>query len=146
MRMAGHAQHDPAAYVPHEMMDYWKARDPLDRYARYLTENRLWDADTQSSLDGRVEQELAEELALAEASPFPPPESAEQGVYCEGCHTIEARWQRPREEVMPPKSSAKAEWVVADFGDVTPGAGGGAGPVAAGESKSSGAVRKEGRS
>ncbi len=24
MRMKGHAQHDPAEYVPKEMFDYWK--------------------------------------------------------------------------------------------------------------------------
>ena len=30
---------------------------------------------------------------------------------------------RPKEEVMPPKSSVKAEWVLQDFGDVTPGVG-----------------------
>jgi TPP-dependent pyruvate/acetoin dehydrogenase alpha subunit len=142
MRMSGHAQHDPAAYVPREMMDYWKARDPLDRYARYLTENRLWDADTPGSLDARVERELAAELALAEASPFPAPEVAEQGVYCDGCHSIEARWQRPREELMPPKSSVKAEWLVEDFGDVTPGTAEGALPAGS-QPQSTGAARKE---
>jgi pyruvate dehydrogenase E1 component alpha subunit/2-oxoisovalerate dehydrogenase E1 component alpha subunit len=121
MRMAGHAQHDVAAYVPHEMTDYWKARDPLARYMAYLTENQLWDAGTQAAIDSRVERELADELVLAEASPFPPPEAAGQGVYCDGCHTIEARWQRPREELLPPKSSVKAEWMVEDFGDMVPG-------------------------
>ena len=30
MRMRGHAQHDPAEYVPKEMFEYWKKRDPLD--------------------------------------------------------------------------------------------------------------------
>jgi hypothetical protein len=54
-------------------------------------------------------------VEFAENSPFPPPESAEEGVYCEGCHTIEADWQRPREEVMPPRSSVKAEWPLKSF-------------------------------
>ena len=143
MRMAGHAQHDPAAYVPRPMLDYWKGQDPLDRYQSYLTENRLWDADTQGALDARIERELAEELALAEASPFPPPALAEQGVYCEGCHTVEALWQRPREEVTPPKSSVRAEWVVEDFGKMAARSGDGAGSPAAGESKSSGAARRK---
>jgi len=132
MRMAGHAQHDPAAYVSREMMDYWKTRDPLPRYAAYLTEKQLWDAGAQSALDTRIERELAAELELAEASPFPPPESAGQGVYCEGCHTIEPHWQRPTGELLPPKSGVKAEWVVQDLGDVMPGAGGGAAPKNAG--------------
>ncbi len=58
MRMSGHAQHDPAEYVPREMMDYWKARDPLERCRACLTQNKLWDADTQAALDARVEREL----------------------------------------------------------------------------------------
>lgn len=120
MRMTGHAQHDAAEYVPREMFEYWKARDPLDRYEKHLTENRLWDEKTKADIDARVERELAEDLAFAESSPYPPPELAEQGVYCDGCHTIEAKWQRPKEEVMPPKSSVTAAWKVSDFGGVAP--------------------------
>ncbi|MCL5287757.1 MAG: thiamine pyrophosphate-dependent enzyme, partial [Acidobacteria bacterium] len=41
-RMQGHAQHDPAEYVPQEMVEYWKARDPIARYEEYLTANKLW--------------------------------------------------------------------------------------------------------
>jgi TPP-dependent pyruvate/acetoin dehydrogenase alpha subunit len=124
MRISGHAQHDPAAYVPREMMDYWKARDPLDRYRTHLAQNQLWDADTHAALDARVERELAAELAAAEASPFPPPESAGQGVYCDGCHSIQARWVRLKDEVMPPQSSVRAAWTVADFGGMGAGVAG----------------------
>ncbi len=116
MRMRGHAQHDPAEYVPKEMFDYWKARDPLGRYEKYLTANKLWDAKTKAQIDARIERELKEDLEFAENSPFPPPELAEQGVYCEGCHTIEPEWHRPIEEVMPPKSSTQAVWQVESFG------------------------------
>jgi TPP-dependent pyruvate/acetoin dehydrogenase alpha subunit len=120
MRMTGHAQHDAAEYVPREMLEYWKARDPLDQYERHLTEDHLWDEKTKADIDARVERELAEDLAFAESSHYPPPELAEQGVYCDGCHTIEARWLRPKEEVMPPKSSVTAAWTVSDFGGVSP--------------------------
>src|SRR5215475_4683425 len=36
MRMKGHAIHDAAAYVPKEMFDFWKKRDPLARFENYL--------------------------------------------------------------------------------------------------------------
>ena len=36
MRMKGHAQHDPAEYVPKAMFDYWKTQDPIARYEAYL--------------------------------------------------------------------------------------------------------------
>ena len=116
MRMSGHAQHDPAEYVPKEMFEYWKARDPIARYEKYLTTNKLWDVKAKAEIDGRIERLLDQEQEFAENSPFPPPELAEQGVYCEGCHEIKAEWKRPIEEVMPPKASAKAAWTVDDFG------------------------------
>ncbi len=118
MRMRGHAQHDPAEYVPQEMFAYWKARDPIDRYVKYLTDNRIWDAKTKAEIDARIEGELKEDLAYAESSPFPPPELAEQGVYCEGCHRVEAEWRRPKKEVMPPQSSVAPVWRVEDFGSL----------------------------
>ena len=118
MRMKGHAQHDPAEYVPQEMVEYWKARDPIIRYEQYLTKKKLWDPKTKAEIDARIERELQEEQEFAENSPLPPPELAEQGVFCEGCHTIEARWERPIEEVMPPKSSVRPEWTVKNFGGI----------------------------
>jgi TPP-dependent pyruvate/acetoin dehydrogenase alpha subunit len=116
MRMKGHAQHDPAEYVPKEMFSYWEARDPIARYEKYLTENKIWDEKTKAALDARIEKELKEDLEFAEGSPLPPPELAEQGVYCDGCHTVEAEWKRSKREVTPPQSSVKPEWQVRDFG------------------------------
>lgn len=116
MRMRGHAQHDPAEYVPKAMFDYWEARDPIARYEELLTRNKLLDAKTRAAMDDRIERELKEDLEYAENSPFPPPELAEQGVYCEGCHTIEAEWKRPIAEVTPPKSSVEPVWKVESYG------------------------------
>jgi TPP-dependent pyruvate/acetoin dehydrogenase alpha subunit len=110
MRMRGHAQHDAAEYVPKQTLEEWKKRDPLDRYEKFLNENKLWDAKTKKEIDARIAREIQADVEFAESSPFPPPELAGEGVYCEGCHTIEADWKRPKEEVMPPRSSVKAEW------------------------------------
>jgi TPP-dependent pyruvate/acetoin dehydrogenase alpha subunit len=118
MRMKGHAQHDPAEYVPKAMFDYWKAQDPIARYEAYLTEHKLWDAKKKSEIDARIERELEADQKFAEESPMPPPELAREGVYCDGCHTIEAAWQRPKKEVMPPASSVDTTWKLTDFGAV----------------------------
>ncbi len=118
MRMRGHAQHDPAEYVPKEMFAYWKQRDPIERYEKYLTANKLWDAKSRKAIEDRIDSEVQKDLEAAEAAPFPPPELAEQGVYCDGCHTIEADWKRPKSEVTPPKSSVAAQWQVAEFGGI----------------------------
>jgi TPP-dependent pyruvate/acetoin dehydrogenase alpha subunit len=115
MRMRGHAQHDPAEYVPKEMFDYWKARDPITLYEKYLTENKIWDAAAKSEIDARIERELDVEQKFAEDSPLPPPELAEEGVYCDGCHEIEADWKRAKSEVSPPKSSIDPTWRLKDL-------------------------------
>src|SRR5271170_3334590 len=78
MRMRGHAQHDPAEYVPKEMFEHWKRRDPIDSYERKLTEAGVLTAKKKKEIETRIDRELAEELAIAEAAPFPPPELAEQ--------------------------------------------------------------------
>jgi len=119
MRMKGHAQHDAADYVPKEMFEYWKARDPIDRYTKYLIERGILDEKQKSEIDARIERDLDGAQKFAEEAPFPKPESAAQGVFCEGCHTIEANWQRPKEEVTPPATTTQAAWKIADFGAFT---------------------------
>jgi TPP-dependent pyruvate/acetoin dehydrogenase alpha subunit len=108
MRMRGHAQHDPAGYVPKKMLAYWEARDPIACYEKSLMAEKLLDAKGKKEIEGKIEALLEGDRKFAEESPLPPPELAAQGVYCEGCHTIQAKWERPVDEVMPPQSSGGA--------------------------------------
>jgi len=55
MRMKGHAQHDPAEYVPKEMFEYWKRPRPAPLYEKYLTENNIWDTKKKSEIDARID-------------------------------------------------------------------------------------------
>jgi hypothetical protein len=98
------------------MFEFWKARDPIALYEKFLTDNKIWDAAAKAELDARIEKLLDGEQKFAEDSPMPPPEFAAEGVYCDGCHTIEASWQRPIEEVTPPKSGIDTTWKLSDFG------------------------------
>jgi TPP-dependent pyruvate/acetoin dehydrogenase alpha subunit len=117
-RRLGHAQHDPAEYVPKEMRAYWEARDPIERHEKFLLSEKLLDAKGKAEIEKKIDTLLASEREFAENSPMPPPELAEQGVYCTGddCHKIAAKWERPKSEVMPPKSSVAAVWSVEGFG------------------------------
>lgn len=115
-RMKGHAQHDAADYVPKQMYEFWKQRDPIELFEKQLVDSGLLDAESKAAMEARIEKELDEDREFAENSPLPPPEFAEDGVYCEGCHTIEPAWERPVEEVMPPRASVKPEWIVQQFG------------------------------
>jgi hypothetical protein len=116
MRMKGHAQHDAAEYVPKEMFAYWKARDPITRYEKLLTDEKLLTAKSKAEIESRINKQIEEDREFAENSPQPPPELAEQGVYCDGCHTVAAKWERSKKDVMPPKSSVAPLWKVRQFG------------------------------
>ena len=81
MRMRGHAEHDDMKYVPRELLEQWAAKDPILRYERHLLDSGLADRAELESVTARIEADLAEDLAAAEASPFPDPESGLHGVY-----------------------------------------------------------------
>jgi TPP-dependent pyruvate/acetoin dehydrogenase alpha subunit len=117
-RRMGHAQHDPAEYVPKEMRAYWEARDPIALYEKFLTGENLLDAKGRKEIEEKINTLLAKERDFAEKSPMPPPELAETGVYCTGddCHKIRAKWERPVAEVTPPRSRVEAVWTVPGFG------------------------------
>lgn len=97
-RRKGHAQHDPAKYVPAWMLKEWEAKDPIARFERHLTENGLWTEREKNEILARIKSELEEDLAAAEASPLPQAEDAAKGVYCDGCHEIRPIWKRSPEE------------------------------------------------
>jgi TPP-dependent pyruvate/acetoin dehydrogenase alpha subunit len=129
-RRLGHAQHDPAEYVPKEQRAYWEARDPIALYEKFLTGQKLLDAKSKKEVEDKIDALLQKEREFAEDSPMPPPELAEKGVYCTGddCHKIRPKWERPIAEVTPPKSSIAAVWTVAGFGSGK-GSGGGTAPI-----------------
>ena len=135
-RRLGHAQHDPAEYVPKEMRACWEARDPIALYEKFLTAEKLLDAAGKKEIDDKLDKLLAAEREFAENSPMPPAEFAEGGVYCTGddCHKIRAKWERPIAEVTPPRSSVKAVWTVPGFGSGK-GSGGADAPIHFGDTK-----------
>jgi pyruvate dehydrogenase E1 component alpha subunit/2-oxoisovalerate dehydrogenase E1 component alpha subunit len=81
MRMRGHAEHDDMKYVPAGMVEEWRARDPLERYERWLVSAGHTRPEELSAIVARIESSLQEDLAFAEASPFPDPGSGLGGVY-----------------------------------------------------------------
>src|SRR5438309_3587816 len=66
MRMKGHAQHDPAEYVPAEMLTYWKQRDPIERYEKFLTAGKILDAKKKAEIEARIEREVEADREFAE--------------------------------------------------------------------------------
>jgi TPP-dependent pyruvate/acetoin dehydrogenase alpha subunit len=97
MRMKGHAIHDAASYVPKQMFEFWKKRDPLARFENYLLKDKKWLTPKENeALIAEVEAVIEAEREIAVNSPMPTPESAEGGVFCEdGCHEIKPKYGMP---------------------------------------------------
>lgn len=81
MRMRGHAVHDPADYVPRELLEEWEARDPLARFTSHLRAEGILSAERDREMANRIRRELDEAVAWAEASPWPDAGTITENVY-----------------------------------------------------------------
>lgn len=80
-RMKGHAEHDNQAYVPPEIIEEWKAKDPLPRFERVLMELGHATQDDFMRIQDRVRAEVDAATDEAERSPMPRPEEAALGLF-----------------------------------------------------------------
>ncbi len=53
MRMHGHAEHDPADYVPKEMFEEWRKKDPVELFEKALIEGGVIDDGAREGHPGR---------------------------------------------------------------------------------------------
>jgi len=82
-RMTGHSAHDDAGYVPKALFAEWERKDPIRRFEKDLVGRRLVDAAALREMEARIEAELDEAVAWAEAQPYPEPRECLVGVYHE---------------------------------------------------------------
>jgi TPP-dependent pyruvate/acetoin dehydrogenase alpha subunit len=80
MRMHGHAAHDDMRYVPQELLEKWRDRDPIDRQEKRVL---ALGADV-AALRAQVAAEIDEAASEALAMEMPNPADAHRGVFCEG--------------------------------------------------------------
>jgi 2-oxoisovalerate dehydrogenase E1 component len=82
-RMRGHEEASGTRYVPAELFEFWKARDPVDRFTRRLLEEGVW---TEAEIEA-LRRELAAaiedaaEWALAQPLPESTAEQERAAVY-----------------------------------------------------------------
>jgi len=80
-RMTGHSAHDDAGYVPKELFEEWKKKDPILRLEESLEEQQILTRAEIGDMTRRIAAEIDEAVALAEKDPFPAPEECLSGVY-----------------------------------------------------------------
>jgi pyruvate dehydrogenase E1 component alpha subunit len=83
LRMEGHAVHDDAFYVPHEMFEEWAKRDPIERFREWLRDNVSLTEGEEDEIAADVKHLLVEAMRRAEESPQPEPSTVTDGVYAD---------------------------------------------------------------
>lgn len=81
MRMHGHAEHDPAKYVPRELLEEWKQKDPILIAERLLTELGYGDEAYFHEVGERAKKDIEAGLEFAEQSPLPEGREVLEGVF-----------------------------------------------------------------
>jgi len=90
LRWKGHAGHDPAKYVPKELLeDYVQNRDPVKKFQDLVLSAGVVDEDGVKEARSRVERAFDEGFEFAQRSPLPDPEDVNLGAF-----TDDGYWER----------------------------------------------------
>src|ERR1043166_2441881 len=81
-RRKGHAEHDDQRYIPEGEIEWWeKHNDPIDRFERFLLEQKIASKEKLDEITADVMREINEDSEWAESSPMPEGEGAVYGVF-----------------------------------------------------------------
>ncbi len=97
MRMHGHGAHDDMSYVPPELFEKWKARDPIELFADRLVSDYGFPTDEVQAIRDEVRAYIDQCSEQALQSPLPEAELALDGVFAESSEPLgdgEAPWSR----------------------------------------------------
>jgi pyruvate dehydrogenase E1 component alpha subunit len=83
MRMHGHAEHDPADYVPREMLEEWQKRDPVLLFENVLLEHGVISEEAVKDIRESARQKAIDARKKALADPLPDPATVEEGIYAD---------------------------------------------------------------
>ena len=80
-RMDGHSASDDASYVPKELLEEWKRKDPIRRFEIALAQDGILTESKKREIEQKIAVEIEEAARKALASPYPAPEEAANGIY-----------------------------------------------------------------
>jgi len=93
-RMESHTTADDAVrYRPKDEVEYWAARDPVDRMRTFLVSRKLWDGDNERALFDEASASVEEDVRRLEAMPPPSPSDMFDSLYAK----LPLNLQRQRE-------------------------------------------------
>jgi pyruvate dehydrogenase E1 component alpha subunit len=74
LRMAGHGTHDPGTYIPKDMIETWKKKDPITSFRKDMREKHGMSEAEERAIQERIEREIEEAVEWARTQPLPTPE------------------------------------------------------------------------
>ena len=72
-RFRGHSLADPDELRDAKEKEFWNARDPIKKFAQYLTENNIVTQAELDAIDKKVMETIDDAVKFAEESPEPDP-------------------------------------------------------------------------
>ncbi len=81
MRMRGHGEHDDFSYVPADLIEQYRRRDPIDICRQTLVRSGEMDEVAYATLRARCIAEVETALGIVLSEPGPDPSTVTEGVY-----------------------------------------------------------------
>ncbi|MGB3401964.1 MAG: pyruvate dehydrogenase (acetyl-transferring) E1 component subunit alpha [Microcoleaceae cyanobacterium] len=82
-RFRGHSLADPDELRDKNEKDYWFARDPIKKFAAYLTEHQLADSEELKAIDKKIQHLVDDSVEFAQSSPEPDPSELRRYIFAE---------------------------------------------------------------
>lgn len=82
-RYKGHSISDPQKYRTKEEVDEYRQRDPIERVAKSLLDNRFATQEEIDAIDKKIADQVAEAVKFAEESPYPSTDELLKDVYAD---------------------------------------------------------------
>ncbi len=82
-RFRGHSLADPDELRPKEEKEFWLARDPIQKFSKYLLAEGLFTQDELTAIDREIQAVVDDSVEFAENSPEPDPNELRRYIFAE---------------------------------------------------------------
>lgn len=82
-RFRGHSLADPDELRAQEEKEFWAQRDPITRFAKFITDRQLATAEELAAIDRKIDNVISDALEFAESSPEPDPSELRRYIFAE---------------------------------------------------------------
>ncbi len=99
-RVLGHSSSDdPTRYRDEACVKEWEAKDPIQRFRRYLESRKLWSKAQEDDLDGHHQAAISQAIKAAEAAPPVAPATLIDDVYADVPAHLKEQLQRTLDDL-----------------------------------------------